>query len=113
MGKTGQSWPRRGEDWWSQAGSNRRPPHCERGALPAELWPLKDAKRREKTRLRGAPVWGVIYGRGGRVSRQATPPPCSRTPLRLHVCPLQRRVFHARDPRRHFVGTADLRLAAD
>jgi hypothetical protein len=25
--------------WWSQAGSNRRPHHCERCALPAELWP--------------------------------------------------------------------------
>src|SRR5215831_9067202 len=28
-----------GEAWWSQAGSNRRPHHCERCALPAELWP--------------------------------------------------------------------------
>src|ERR1700738_5715021 len=28
-----------GEAWWSQAGSNRRPRHCERRALPAELWP--------------------------------------------------------------------------
>ena len=26
--------------WWSQAGSNRRPPACKAGALPAELWPL-------------------------------------------------------------------------
>ena len=25
--------------WWSIAGSNRRPPRCERGALPAELMP--------------------------------------------------------------------------
>ena len=25
--------------WWSQAGSNRRPPACKAGALPAELWP--------------------------------------------------------------------------
>src|SRR6186713_420046 len=24
---------------WSQPGSNRRPPRCQRGALPAELWP--------------------------------------------------------------------------
>ena len=24
---------------WSQAGSNRRPPACKAGALPAELWP--------------------------------------------------------------------------
>ena len=29
------------EGWWSQAGSNRRPRHCERRALPAELWPLR------------------------------------------------------------------------
>ena len=27
------------EMWWSQAGSNRRPPACKAGALPAELWP--------------------------------------------------------------------------
>ena len=26
--------------WWSQAGSNRRPPACKAGALPSELWPL-------------------------------------------------------------------------
>ena len=26
-------------DWWSQSGSNRRPPACKAGALPAELWP--------------------------------------------------------------------------
>ena len=25
-------------DWWSQTGSNRRPPACKAGALPAELW---------------------------------------------------------------------------
>src|ERR1700709_823723 len=37
----------KGEAWWSQAGSNRRPRHCERRALPAELWPHRgrlDAK---------------------------------------------------------------------
>jgi hypothetical protein len=27
--------------WWSQPGSNRRPPACKAGALPAELWPRK------------------------------------------------------------------------
>ena len=26
-------------DWWSQAGSNRRPLQCHCSALPAELWP--------------------------------------------------------------------------
>ena len=30
-----------GKIWWSQTGSNRRPPACKAGALPAELWPLK------------------------------------------------------------------------
>src|SRR3569623_2596235 len=25
--------------WWSQSGSNRRPPACKAGALTAELWP--------------------------------------------------------------------------
>ena len=33
--------------WWSQAGSNRRPPACKTGALPAELWPLS-AQHTEK-----------------------------------------------------------------
>ena len=27
------------EAWWSQTGSNRRPPACKAGALPTELWP--------------------------------------------------------------------------
>ena len=27
------------DSWWSQPGSNRRPPACKAGALPAELWP--------------------------------------------------------------------------
>src|ERR1700724_2972343 len=29
----------KGEAWWSQAGSNRRPLACHASALPAELWP--------------------------------------------------------------------------
>ena len=28
---------RYGAKWWSYAGSNRRPPACKAGALPAEL----------------------------------------------------------------------------
>ena len=28
-------------DWWSQTGSNRRPPACKAGALPTELWPRR------------------------------------------------------------------------
>src|SRR5438270_6094369 len=57
--------------WWSQAGSNRRPPHCERGALPAELWPLKDTQKREKYAVARRSSVGVIYGRGIGVSRSA------------------------------------------
>ena len=26
-------------EWWSQTGSERRPPACKAGALPTELWP--------------------------------------------------------------------------
>src|SRR5512134_2243692 len=33
--------PRSTREWWSQTGSNRRPPACKAGALPAELWPRK------------------------------------------------------------------------
>ena len=32
--------------WWSHAGSNRRPPACKAGALPAELWPHNLSFRR-------------------------------------------------------------------
>ena len=52
--------------WWSQTGSNRRPPECKSGALPAELWP-------RNLRCRIAGVSGrspfalsvVLVGQGG------------------------------------------------
>ncbi len=31
--------------WWSQTGSNRRPPACKAGALPTELWPRASQHR--------------------------------------------------------------------
>jgi hypothetical protein len=31
--------------WWSQTGSNRRPPACKAGALPTELWPRASRQR--------------------------------------------------------------------
>lgn len=37
------TWLASGE-WWSQGGSNSRPPACKAGALPAELWPRKQSK---------------------------------------------------------------------
>ena len=36
--------------WWSQTGSNRRPPACKAGALPAELWPHKICRVRRHAR---------------------------------------------------------------
>jgi hypothetical protein len=34
------------EGWWSWSGSNRRPPECKSGALPAELQPPSRVKER-------------------------------------------------------------------
>ena len=45
--------------WWSQTGSNRRPPACKAGALPAELWPR-------------------THRVGIKSSRRATSRPCKR-----------------------------------
>jgi hypothetical protein len=40
----------RSPGWWSQTGSNRRPPACKAGALPTELWPLQGTEiRRQKS----------------------------------------------------------------
>ena len=36
--------PGRRNHWWSQTGSNRRPPACKAGALPTELWPRSRAR---------------------------------------------------------------------
>jgi hypothetical protein len=33
------------KEWWSRTGSNRRPPACKAGALPAELRPLIPVER--------------------------------------------------------------------
>ena len=46
--------------WWSQAGSNRRPPACKAGALPAELWPrTRLTCQRAKIQRRNAQKWWV------------------------------------------------------
>ena len=57
--------------WWSQSGSNRRPPACKAGALPAELWPRQSTEN-ETTAPRACPdatlrhvlrIAGVLCGR--------------------------------------------------
>ena len=48
--------------WWSQTGSNRRPPACKAGALPTELWPRRmteDGKRMTDTK-RSCPLSSVF-----------------------------------------------------
>ena len=40
-----------GFDWWSNGGSNPRPQHCQRCALPAELLPHDDINLVEVRRL--------------------------------------------------------------
>ena len=35
--------------WWSQTGSNRRPPACKAGALPTELWPRAGDGRNQES----------------------------------------------------------------
>ena len=42
-----------GEGWWSQTGSNRRPPACKAGALPTELWPRSRRKSETPERVVG------------------------------------------------------------
>src|SRR5262245_43024694 len=41
-------WTSHDPGWWSQTGSNRRPPACKAGALPTELWPLRDEESRSR-----------------------------------------------------------------
>ena len=41
------------ERWWSQTGSNRRPPACKAGALPTELWPRYSTVRQQRREMVG------------------------------------------------------------
>jgi hypothetical protein len=53
-------------DWWRMTGSNRRPPACKAGALPAELIPqylgaegsaFSLARRFKRSRVNGGSGW--------------------------------------------------------
>ena len=48
-----------GSEWWSQSGSNRRPPACKAGALPAELWPHLKLVGLGRFELPTSPLSGV------------------------------------------------------
>jgi hypothetical protein len=56
--------------WWSQTGSNRRPPACKAGALPTELWPLASG-----VLMSELPACGAV-ARGNR-HRPASSPACA------------------------------------
>lgn len=45
---------------WSLAGSNRWPPACKAGALPAELWPLKWSGRQDSNLRPPGPKPGAL-----------------------------------------------------
>jgi hypothetical protein len=47
--------PRSTREWWSQTGSNRRPPACKAGALPTELWPRRAQRVLNHKREDGGP----------------------------------------------------------
>jgi hypothetical protein len=61
-------------NWWSQTGSNRRPPACKAGALPTELWPRRRTERRRSTYVRHPPAVGLPIMVGlGRLERPTSP----------------------------------------
>jgi hypothetical protein len=62
----GSGQPERMTVWWSQTGSNRRPPACKAGALPAELWPRTSrcwtprwSACQSSSRQRAAPTFAI------------------------------------------------------
>lgn len=59
------------ENWWSQTGSNRRPPECKSGALPAELWPQRETADRS-TQGSPSPRPETMVGLG-RLERPTSP----------------------------------------
>src|SRR5262249_48927343 len=46
--------------WWSQTGSNRRPPACKAGALPTELWPLQESVVRDQVSRIAPDTWRLL-----------------------------------------------------
>ena|SRR6516225_429855 len=70
------------EDWWRMTGSNRRPPACKAGALPAELIP--QSKHNSRGRL--SPYADKVVGLDG--FEPSTPALSRRCSNRLSYRPL-------------------------
>ena len=67
------SMPNQSTTWWSQTGSNRRPPACKAGALPTELWPRHSRVRHDRADnvCQPDPARRQPLGRRIRVSKSA------------------------------------------
>ena len=57
--------------WWSWSGSNRRPPECKSGALPAELQPLNPTEARYREPLQTQPVRASVVTFRGRLDAES------------------------------------------
>ena len=75
---------------WSQPGSNRRPPACKAGALPAELWPQESSIYVPTC---GFPIAGLL-------GEQPIPPTRDGPPQHRAWCARRRRARRP-DARRH------------
>ena len=82
---------RRCPRWWSQSGSNRRPPACKAGALPAELWPRLSPWGQTPSQagghiLKAGNLCGRLRNEGRHCSKGGDPaaPSDTATLLRLH-----------------------------
>ena len=56
--------------WWSRSGSNRRPPACKAGALPAELRPLTPARANARVK---AVQWTAFRRKPERLAARVSP----------------------------------------
>ena len=65
------------DTWWSQTGSNRRPPACKAGALPTELWPREKQPPDTSRSISRADLCQLVTVREvvglGRLERPASP----------------------------------------
>src|ERR1700758_1280362 len=78
------------EDWWRMTGSNRRPPACKAGALPAELIPQSYSTQGY---LQSATADKTLVGLDG--FEPSTPALSRRCSNRLSYRPLSLSIFTA------------------
>ena len=78
--------PSIGTAWWSWSGSNRRPPECKSGALPAELQPPETGSQGHRPARQAF----TALARAGLIQNQSRPigrcrPASSRTSQTTHL----------------------------